>query len=139
MSESVNTPAGTAFPGLGPAQSATLERRSAMSMSRYWEGYLHARALNGFGATIKAVSLSVGGLLALIGFFSCAKSQNNMFDSPIGGFLMFLFGVFVGAFGYVLSVLVQAAGQLLKAHFDCAVNGSHFLNDDQRAKVMSLE
>jgi len=40
---------------------------------------------------------------------------------------------------YALGVLIRAAGELMKAPFDCAVNLSHLLNDDERASLMSLE
>ena len=115
-------------------QPAVAERRAAMTMTRYWEGYFHARALNAFGTTIKGVSLGAGGLLASAGFVSCAQSGFG----PIFGVPIFIAGALVAGLGYVISVLVQAAGQFLKAHFDCAVYQSTFLNDDQRAEVMSL-
>jgi hypothetical protein len=34
--------------------------------------------------------------------------------------------------------MIQSGGQQLQAHLDCVVNGSPFLNDQQRAVVMSL-
>jgi hypothetical protein len=126
--------------GVGPPQAATPEHRADMATARYWEGYFHVRALNRFGATVKTVALSAGGLLALLGFLLCARSVNNLFDTGgFAGFATILFGALVAGFGYVLGVLVQARAQLLKAHFDCAVNSSHFLSDDQKAKVMSLD
>jgi hypothetical protein len=66
----------------------------------------------------------------------------NSGSSEIGGGIgigIILIGLLIGGFGYILGVLVQSAGQSMKAHFDTAVNTSHFLNDDQRAEVMSLE
>jgi hypothetical protein len=140
MIDSINFARSIAQLGMGPSQAATLEKRTAMATARYWEGYFHARALNRFGATIKAVALSAGGLLALLGFLSCARSAKNLFDTGgLVGFAMILCGSLVAGFGYVLSILVQAGGHFLKAHFDCAVNSSHFLSDDEKAKVMSLE
>ena len=52
---------------------------------------------------------------------------------------MALAGLVFGGLGYILGVLVQAAGQSMKAHFVSAVNTSHFMNDDQRAEVMSMK
>jgi hypothetical protein len=42
------------------------------------------------------------------------------------------------AWRYVLGILVSAQGQILKASLDNAVNGSPFLTNEHRAKVMSL-
>jgi hypothetical protein len=118
----------------------TNKDRAALAMYRYRDGYLHARTIDGFGATIKAVALLIGFLLAFGGIIACAGSSNSFGGiGEIGGVLLVLGGLLIGGFGYILGVLVQSAGQSMKAHFDCAVNGSHFLNDDQRAEVMSLK
>lgn len=114
--------------------------RAAQAMARYWDGYLHARTIDGFGGVVKIVALVIGGLLMFGGFVSCAISANSFGGfGEIAGIMVMLAGLLVGGIGYILGVLVQSAGQSMKAHFDCAVNGSHFLSDDQRAQVMSME
>jgi hypothetical protein len=119
-----------------------------MAMSRYRDGYLHARAVNGFGILIKTASWIIGGLLVFGGLVAVGSGQDAGRVNPfvntgqletIIGILGILVGLIVGILGNILGVLVQSAGQSMKAHFDCAVNGSHFLNDDQRAEVMSLK
>jgi Zn-dependent protease len=89
---------------------------------------------------VKIVALVIGGLLVFGGFISCASSANSIGGfGEVAGIMIMLAGLLVGGIGYILGVLVQSAGQSMKAHFDCAVNGSHFLNDDQRAQAMSME
>ena len=101
-------------------------------MARYRDGYFLAGAIDRFGSVLKVVALIVGGLIALAGLIYAVAWA-------VVGIVLLLMGVLVGGLGYVLGVLVQAAGQLMKALFDVSVNGSHFLSDDQRAHVMSLE
>ena len=108
------------------------ERRAALAMARYRDGYFLAGAIDRFGSVLKVVALIVGGLIALAGLIYAVAWA-------VVGIVLLLMGVLVGGLGYVLGVLVQAAGQLMKALFDVSVNGSHFLSDDQRAHVMSLE
>ena len=116
--------------------SVTHEGRPGLAMTRYREGYLEARSINGIGAAIKTVALIVGGLMTFGGLI--AFSESNGFGE-IAGIASLLTGLGFGFVGFILGILVQAAGQSMKAHCDCAVNGSHFLNDDQRAEVMSLK
>ena len=49
------------------------------------------------------------------------------------------FAAFVGILLFVLGTLVAAQGQILKAALDSAVNSSPFLNDPDRAEIMSLK
>ena len=117
------------------------EVRVVRTMERYRDGYIHARAVNGFGAAVKVVALIIGAILVFAGL-QAFNSTTPGFGSgigEIGGVVIIVAGFLLGGLGYILGVLVQSAGQSMKAHFDCAVNGSHFLNDDQRAEVMSLK
>jgi hypothetical protein len=111
-------------------------------MTRYRDAYLHAKTVNGIGATVKVIAFILGGLIALVGFISCAESANaNSFGSGLGqlsGAITFLMGAGVGLLGFVFGVMVQSAGQHLKAQLDSAVNSSPFLTDAERAVVMSL-
>jgi hypothetical protein len=113
--------------------------RSAQTMERYREGYVHARAINAFGATVKMAALIPGVILVYAGYEVFGSSGSGSVIGVFGGVAIALAGFLLGGLGWVLGVLVQSAGQSMKAHFDCAVNGSHFLNDDQRAEVMSLK
>jgi len=117
---------------------ATLEGRAEKAMARYRDGYRIARSIDSFGFQVKVVALLVGGLLAFGGVKVLSGNGSNGFDEGIG-LGVIVIGLLAGGIGFVLGVLVQSAGQSMKAHFDCAVNGSHFLDDNQRAKVMSLE
>jgi len=123
------------------AQPTSPDTRTTQVMTRYHEGYLHARTIDGFGGVIKVVSLLIGGLLVFGGFSACSTLAISLGEHiatglGIGGVVI---GLFLGSIGYIFGVLIQSAGQSMKAHFDCAVYQSHFLNDNQRAKVMSLE
>jgi len=111
---------------------AVSARQSAMATVRYRDGYRIAGSIDGLGSVIKVVALLFGGLLALAGLAYFGESKEV-------SFVLVLMGILTGGIGYVLGILVQAAGQLMKALFDVAVSGSHFLTDDQRAKVMGLE
>jgi hypothetical protein len=108
-------------------------------MSRYRDGYFYARALDTLGALIQAVGFVLGGLVVMAGCFELSNAK----DSPLStlmpvGFLTIVSGVGLVGSSYVWGVILKASGQFLKAHFDSAVCLSPFLNDDQRAEVMSL-
>lgn len=110
-------------------------------MTRYKDAYIHANMVNSLGGVVKVIALILGGILAVGGFISCAGSSASSFSSglgALGGGVIFIFGALIGIMGFAFGVLVQSAGQQLKAHLDCAVNDSPFLNDEQRALVMSL-
>jgi hypothetical protein len=49
-----------------------------------------------------------------------------------------VFGGVVGGIGFMVGVMISAQGQLMKAALDGAVNTSPFMNDDDKARVMSL-
>ena len=117
-------------------EKKSLEGRTAQAMDRYRDGYLHARTIIGLGEVIKTIAWLASCVLAFAGMVFWSSTDNSF--GEIGGILIILVGLILGGFGYILGVLVQSAGQSMKAHFDCAINGSHFLNDDQRAEVMSL-
>jgi len=106
--------------------------RDNVAMSRYRDGYFTARSINGLGILIKKIAVVFGCLLALAGLAYFGENK-------LASFMLVLMGAIAGGVGFILGILVQSAGQLLKAMFDVAVNGSHFMTDDQRAKVMSLE
>jgi hypothetical protein len=140
MTEDINSALGIAPPSGTSAKPASTDDRTAKAITRYKEGYLHARAIDTFGGIIKVVALILGGLLLFAGFVSYGASANSFGGlGEIRAIAFAVFGILIGGIGYIVGVLVQSVGQSMKAHFDCAVNGSHFLNNDQRAEVMSLE
>jgi hypothetical protein len=56
-----------------------------------------------------------------------------------GGIICIVAGLITLLAGHIQTSLLQGVGKMLCAQVDCAVNGSHFLDDDERVKVMSLE
>ncbi|MDR3793772.1 MAG: zinc ribbon domain-containing protein [Terracidiphilus sp.] len=107
---------------------------AALAMDRYSQAYLVARTINGIGGTIQTIAIIAGCVLCFAGLIFFAKGD----FSEIVGIIGLLAGLVLGSIGAILGVLVRASGQTMKAHLDCAVNGSPFLNNAQRAKVMSL-
>lgn len=106
---------------------------------RYSDGYRVASAAVGIGQLLKGlaiVAVGAGLILAMSGVTSGIAN-----DGPAN--LMRL-GLGLGAaiipasFLYALGVLVAAHGQVLKATLDTAVNTSPFLDDDQKARVLTL-
>jgi hypothetical protein len=134
MTESIHAAAELAGQDSATVHQATLDRRAAQIIGRYSEGYIHARAVEAFGNVVKLVALVGGSLIAFGGLISCSAGGFG----EVSGIVLMLTGVVIGGLGFVLSVLIKSSGQLMKAQFDCAVNGSHFLTDDQRATVMSI-
>lgn len=102
---------------------------NALAIDRYRNGYSIANAVARFGATVKVIGIFLGGLISVGGLVAAHEWAT-------GAFIFLLTGVCVAFAGYCIGVLVVSAGELLKALFDTAVNGSHFLDDDDRATVM---
>jgi hypothetical protein len=102
--------------------------------SRYSDAYLVARTIEGVGVAIKTIGLLIGALLALASVG--AGSKGGM------GIVVAFMGIAVaGAIAtvlFLLGTLASAQGQILKAALETAVNSSHFLNDQDRARIMSL-
>jgi len=105
-------------------------------MSRYWDAYVVARVTVGLGEVIKVIAVVLAALIAL-GALLIAGQVGG------GGVVVFFLGVigaaFVGGQFYLLGVIVMAQGQILKASLDGAVNSSPFLQNEHRAKIMSLK
>lgn len=102
--------------------------------SRYSDAYVVARTVDGVGLTIKTVGILIGALLALASLASASKGG--------AGILLAFMGIAVaGTIAtvlFLLGTLASAQGQILKATLDTAVNSSHFLTDQDRARIMSL-
>jgi len=116
-------------------------------VTRYVDAYKVARFQDSLGRWIKIGSLIVGGVIILLGIFyggSSPDTQNGGFFGPdktvehiMRGFTVAV-GLVLGAIGFLLGVLVSSGGQITKAALDAAVNTSPFLDNDERARMMSL-
>ena len=97
---SINQAQGITAKGGGAAQSSTPGARTTQVMTRYRDGYRHARAIDGFGGVIKVVALIIGGLLALGGFNLFGGSGNS--EIAIGlGIGIIVMGILIGGIGYI--------------------------------------
>ena len=117
------------MPGPEKSQCISAVNLKQLAMDRYENGYLIANGLARLGTVAKVFAISLGCIIVIDGFVS------EHGGTP-AAFTYLFFGVLAAVVGYCVGVLVQAAGELLKALFDTAVSGSHFLDDDDRARVM---
>lgn len=127
---------------IGEELSSSGGSASAAVVARYRQAYQHANTLNRFGDLAKLGGLILGGLITFVGFVSCASSaSSNSFGAGVGifgGSAVFIAGVVIGACGFILGILIQSQGQQLLAHLDCAVHGSPFLSQSEKAVAMGL-
>jgi high-affinity Fe2+/Pb2+ permease len=86
--------------------------------------------ITGFGSFIKALGV-LAGVLVVAGGFGSGQGQVGI----LGGMLV---GFIAGGVIYGVGTMVSAQGQILLALLDTAVNGSPFLDEDQKAEAMSL-
>ncbi len=101
----------------------------------------------GLGRWIKIGALIAGAVIIILGLFyggSAADAQNTGFFGPdktaehiMRGFAVAV-GLVLGAIGFLLGLLISSGGQIAKAALDAAVNTSPFLDNDERARAMSL-
>lgn len=110
---------------------------AACLMKRYTDGHLGARAISGFGSLIKLLAVVLAILRAIIGFLVAARDGPR---EPVSylGILGICAGIISGVLFYVIGGPLSAEGQILKAFPDGAINGSPFLTNEQRKKIMSL-
>jgi len=106
----------------------TVTPQSVAVVSRYSDGYLHARAIVGIGTAIKIVGIVLAVLTVIL--TSAIDMRLLIGALPLA--------VTIGALFFILGILVSSQGELQKATLDAAVYASPFLSDDQRARVMSL-
>jgi hypothetical protein len=105
--------------------------------NRYRDAYLVARAVNGVGSLSKGFGMVIAGVMVLAGLMITGMSRGG--DAAVAiGIMVVAIGVATGLWFYILGILVAAQGQILKASLDGAVNGSPFLTNEHRAKIMSL-
>jgi hypothetical protein len=98
---------------------------------RYRDGYKAAKAIVGFGNLVKILGAVAGIIIALGALIASSESGVVFFGGAVLGGLVWLL-LFVGG------VVICAQGQLLLATLDSAVNNSPFLDNPQRASIMSL-
>lgn len=99
---------------------------------RYSDGYKAAKAIVGFGNLVKTLGIVAGVIIALIALSLSERLSGIFFVAGA------LFGVLVWLGLFVSGIVICAQGQLLLATLDSAVNTSPFLDNSQRALVMSL-
>jgi len=105
--------------------------------SRYRDAYRIGRAVDRVGESVKALGLLLG-IVAGLGLFVSTGSIVAPSKTPIaaiGGAVVF---ALVWAPFWVAGVLIAGVAQMDMASLDSAVNSSPFLDDEQRAAVMSL-
>jgi hypothetical protein len=118
-------------------------------MSRYEEGYRLARMISGLSLIVKVVGVLAGIFVILFGTLGSAtvmrpnaamtgvvslESQHYVYLLSV-----IFFGALVAMIGWLFGILLEAYGQHLKASLDAAVNGSPFLNNLDRTKIMRLD
>src|SRR5208282_2129188 len=96
-------------------------------MERYQNAYHVARTACGLGSAAKVIGLIVG-----VAILASGLQMGNVFGGAAVGL-----GVIVAALFWILGTLVSAIGENLKAALDTAVYSSTFLDNAQRAKIMS--
>ena len=115
---------------VGSVTAATLNVFPQLEV-RYRDGFRAAKAMVGFGSLVKILG-AVAGIVIAVGAL-IASSESGLFF--FGGAV---FGVLVWLGLFVCGVMISAQGQLLLAALDSAVNNSPFLDNPQRASIMSL-
>lgn len=114
-----------------PTQSWSLDTIGLKK--RYQDAYRIAKTIVGFGSLIKRVAYALGVLAFLVGLRALARS--NPVSQVVGAAL---FALLVTGFFYIIAVLVSARGQILQATLDTAIHSSPFLQNRDRAEIMSL-
>jgi hypothetical protein len=106
-----------------------LDKTASALTKRYADAYLHARTVTGFGDTVKLIAMGIAGLIV---FGGIAAGSGYVF------FACFISAAVTGTALYFLGVAIACQGQIALATLDSAVNSSPFLEDAQKAKIMSL-
>lgn len=109
--------------------------RTQRAMARYKHAYTMARFIDGFGLTVRGIGITLGLLGILAGLLLAAETDTSLLPTALG----ILLGATIGFAFYVVGIIVSAHGQHLKASLDISVCSSPFMDDDQKAAVMSLD
>lgn len=108
-------------------------RRAQKLSQRYTDAYRVAAALVRIGTFFKVLGLVVAAAGILIGFLAMGDAGKPF------GIGCILAGLYIGIFNVLAGMLISSVGQMQKAMVDGSVNSSPFLNDDERASILSLD
>lgn len=125
----------TSFP-VRPALQKSADAASALTTAltcRYQNAYAVAKTIDGVGVVVKSIGAFVG--VGVILASMIALSQGIPFPFALIGAVI---GVIAGGIFFVFGIFISALGESIAASLDCAVNGSPFLSNDDRATIMSL-
>lgn len=114
---------------------------------RYREGYLYAIFINGAGGFLMVVGTSFVVITFLVSVGLGGNLEGSAAQGMIGppkgagilvGSLIYLLGTPFGIVSISLGIIMRAVAQAMTATFDTAVYASPFINDGDRATIMSL-
>ena len=115
--------------------------RSQNVVTRYKTGYRVASVITGLGTVVKVIGIVLAVLYVLAGLVSGIGGASLGLPGGSGA-LGLVIGIVGGAVVWLMfwlyGTLISAAGWVLKAMLDGAVNSSPFLSDDQRAEAMGI-
>ena len=97
---------------------------------RYVDAYSVAHGLVGNGDSTKGVGLVAGIMVGLLGVVS------GSFLGATGLIMGVICGLVVGGSFYLLGILIAAAGQLLLASLDTAINTSPLLSLEEKEDIV---
>ncbi len=139
------TPPTKPVPVLDAAVDQVSERIGSV-LGRYTDAYRIARFLVTLGTVIKVIGFLLGALIAFTFIsFAASVSSGNLRGQRTDGvdavilIVGLLWGAVVFTVFFIAGVIISAQGQILKANVDAAVHTSPFVNDDQKAQIMSLD
>lgn len=126
--------------------ATTLESsRVQLLQKRYLDAYRIARVVNSAGQTIKVLGFCTAGALGFLGLvlagFIVSTIRPSQGGEPLLFAIIIIFGFLaclIAGVAWILGVIVSAQGQILRAQLDSAVNSSPFLNESEKAMIMSL-
>jgi hypothetical protein len=126
----------------GPVKPSVPSGGVQKAVDRYRDAYRAAKLLNVLGFVTRIVGILLGIMAALFvaGSIAGIGSRSNQIPLLIvvigGGITAFLVVAFPA---WVLGFMISSQAQVLKATLDGAVHTSPFLNNGQKAEVMSLK
>lgn len=105
-------------------------------MKRYRDAYRVAAFIVTLGGIVKGIGIAAGALFFL--FFLLGIGGGIGGGAAALGVGALVLAIVVGGLFLIFGIVISAQGQALRAGLDVAVYESPFLNDEERAKVMSL-
>lgn len=125
---------------LGQTGSLRVRRAGKLAL-RYKTSYELAGVLVKLGQAIRVIGFVLGGIAAICGLIAAiVQASDNEATSGLGIFLMVLLYTAIMVFlTYIYGTVIAGIGQLIQAVSDGAVFNAPFLDDDERAKILSLD